>query len=170
MKRVMSILTVSLLMAAPAVWAQGSSTQTAQQPQGQTPPQAQPQPAAQDLGKVMREFRGIKLGMKAEEVQKALGKPDRANKKENSAEFNLGDGDLMTIRYNDQGEVNVIQLYFSDNRRAPKFEEVVGGAEIQEKPNGSKFARQVVAGEKFWVTMYQSKSGAVTTVTISHST
>lgn len=166
MKSLKLILLAMAMLIAPMALAQSSSTEQAQHEaqHEETVPQPMPEPA-----KVMREFHGVKLGMNSEEVQAALGKPARVDKKQNSAEFKMDGGDLMTVHYNKQGAVKIIQLYFSDAERAPKFEDVVGDAEIQQRPNGSKYARRVVGEEKFWVTMYQSKSGAVTTVTISRS-
>lgn len=130
--------------------------------------QIQVQPAAQEPVKVMREYRGVKLGMKSDEVKALLGKAARVDKQQNSEEYKL-DGGLMTIHYNKQKAVKIIQLYFSNADRAPKFEDVIGDTAIQQRANGSKYARRVVREEKFWVTMYQSKSGAVTTITISRS-
>ncbi|MBS1786265.1 MAG: hypothetical protein JST85_01005 [Acidobacteria bacterium] len=112
---------------------------------------------------VMRSYHGIQLGMSQDEVHKAAGKPDRQEKTWD--EFKLEKEDLMTVRY-DNGKVNVIQLYFTDAERAPEFAEVVGDAELNEKPNGAKFARRAIAAENFWVSMYQSADKKVTTVTI----
>lgn len=112
---------------------------------------------------VMRTYHGIQLGMSQDEVRKAAGKPDRQDKTWD--EFKLEKDDLMTVRY-DNGVVNVIQLYFTDADRAPEFVEVVGDAELTEKPNGAKFARRAIAAENFWVSMYQSADKKVTTVTI----
>ena len=56
---------------------------------------------------------------------------------------------------------------FADPAHAPKWTEVVGNAEIQEKPTGSKYARAVNKEDNFWVAMFQSNTGAVTTVTLS---
>lgn len=167
MKSMRFILLAMAMLVAPMALAQSSSTEQTQQEAQQQPEAVKQQ--MHEPAKVMREFNGVKLGMKSEEVQAALGKPARLDKKQNSAEFKLDGGDLMTVHYNKQGAVKIIQLYFSDAERAPKFEDVVGDAEIQQRPNGSKYARRVVGEEKFWVTMYQSKSGAVTTVTISRS-
>lgn len=114
---------------------------------------------------VKPEFRGIKLDMPREEVRQLLGKPARTNK--NMDEFKLEGDDMLTVRFNSQNKVNVIQFYCTDAKRAPDWSDAVGDAQIQTKPNGSKFARKVVSAGKFWVSMFQAKSGSLTTLTIS---
>jgi len=114
--------------------------------------------------KVMREYRGIKLGLKSAEVRTALGKPENAS--DNREEYKIGSEDLMTVHY-DNGVVRAIQLYFTNAKNAPSWAEVVGDAEIKENENGAKQARVVVSKENFWVSMFQNKEATVTTVTIS---
>jgi hypothetical protein len=114
--------------------------------------------------KVMREYRGIKLGLKSTEVRAALGKPESAS--DNRDEYKIGGEDLLTVHY-DNGVVRAIQLYFTDAKNAPSWAEVVGDAEIKENENGAKQARVIVSKENFWVSMFQNKEKTVTTITIS---
>lgn len=155
MSRLLAVLFALVLC--PALFAQTPVTAEPQQPQ-------QPQAALQTLP-LMREYRGVKLGMNRDAVKAAVGKPSRAAM--DWDEFKLGGGDLMTVRYDDKGAVKTIQLYFTNPAHAPKWTEVVGNAEIQEKSTGSKYARAINKEENFWVTMFQSNTGAVTTVTLS---
>jgi hypothetical protein len=116
--------------------------------------------------KAMQEFRGVKLGMKREAVQAALGKPESTS--DDSDDFKLTGDDTMTVRY-DNGEVKAIQLAFLDAKNAPAWKDVVGDAEVNEMANGAKTSRKVVADEKFWVSIYQSKDGSTTRITISRN-
>ncbi|MFN7946262.1 MAG: hypothetical protein U0Z53_13000 [Blastocatellia bacterium] len=116
--------------------------------------------------KVMREYKGVRLGMKPEEVEAALGKP--ANKNEGSEEYKLSGDDSMTIYY-DGGTVKTISLLFTEAKNAPAWTEVVGHAEVKTNDNGSKVARVESAEGKFWISMYQNKSGTMTTITISRT-
>ena len=123
--------------------------------------------AAQDAAtgpKVMREFRGVKLGLKTAEVRTALGKPESSDQARD--EFKIGGEDTLTVYY-DGGAVKTLQFFFTDPKNAPAWTEVVGDTEITRNDNGSKHARRVVSGENFWVAMYQNKEGTVTTITIS---
>jgi hypothetical protein len=155
MSRLLTVLFALVLC--PAYFAQTPATAESQQPQ-------QPQVALQTLP-MLREYRGVKLGINRDAVKAAMGKTARSAT--DWDEFKLGGDDLMTVRYDDKDAVKTIQLYFTNPDRAPKWTEVVGNAEIQEKPTGSKYARAVNNEENFWVTMFQSNTGAVTTVTLS---
>jgi hypothetical protein len=145
------------LVLCPALFAQTPAAAEPEQPQ-------QPKIAIQILP-LMREYRGVKLGMNRDAVKAAMGETMRAGMSWD--EFKLGGSDLMTVHYDDKDAVKTIQLYFTNPAHAPKWTEVVGDVEIQEKSTGSKYARAVDKAENFWVAMFQSNTGAVTTVTLS---
>jgi hypothetical protein len=120
--------------------------------------------AAPQLLKVMRDFRGVKLDIKSEEVRALMGKPQSSGKDQES--FKIGGDNQLTVHY-DNDVVRAIQLYFAESEDAPSWKDVVGDTEITEMANGAKTARVILSEEKFWVSMYQSKDRSVTTVTIS---
>lgn len=115
-------------------------------------------------GKVLREYKGVKLGLKREQVRAALGQP--ASSGEANDDFNLTGEDTMTVRY-ENGEVKAIQIAFLDAKNAPAWQDVVGDAEVQVLANGAKTARKVLNEEKCWVAIYQNKEGTVIRITIS---
>jgi hypothetical protein len=114
--------------------------------------------------KVMSEYKGVKLGMKRDAVKTAMGNP--TNSSDTSDDFNLTGDDTMTVHY-ENGEVRAIQLAFLDPKHAPAWKEVVGDADVSEVSNGAKSARKVIEAEKFWVSIYQTKDGSITRITIS---
>src|SRR5262245_51552717 len=114
--------------------------------------------------KVMSEYKGVKLGMKRDAVKAALGTP--ATSTDTSDDFKLTGEDTMTVHY-DNEEVKAIQLAFSDPKHAPPWNDVVGDAEVIETTNGAKTARKILEAEKFWVSIYQTKDGTITRITIS---
>jgi hypothetical protein len=115
-------------------------------------------------GKVLREFKGVRLGLKREEVRAAMGNPESST--DTSDDFKLTGEDTMTVHY-DNGEVKAIQLAFLDPKNAPAWKDVVGDAEVNELPTGAKNARKVMEAEKFWVSIYQNKDGTIVRITIS---
>jgi len=115
-------------------------------------------------GKVLREYKGVKLGLKRDEVKAAMGNPE--NSTDTNDEFKLTGDDTMTVHY-DNGEVKAIQLAFLDPKNAPAWKDVVGDAEMNELPSGAKNARKTMEAEKFWVSFYQTKDGTTTRITIS---
>lgn len=116
-------------------------------------------------GKVLREYKGVKLDLKREQVHAALGQPESGN--EASEDFKLTGEDTMTVRY-ENGAVKAIQLAFQDVKNAPAWKDVVGDAEVTELASGAKTARKVLVEEKFWVSIYQNKEGTLIRITISH--
>ena len=115
--------------------------------------------------KVLREFHGVKLGMKREAVQAAMAaKPE--NSTDDSEDYNLTGEDTMTVRY-ENGEVKAIQLAFRDPKNAPAWNDVVGDAEVNELANGAKTARKTLDQDKFWVSIYKSQDGTTIRITIS---
>jgi hypothetical protein len=118
---------------------------------------------AQTPGKVLREYRGVQLGMNKTDVRAKLGAP--ASSSEGADEYKLEGEDLMTVRY-ENDEVTAVQLLFLDAKHAPPFNEVTGDAPIEENESGRKIARKVLAAEKFWVAMSQNKDASMTNITI----
>jgi hypothetical protein len=162
MFNILIILLLLMLCSAPLLFAQTPATADLQQQQQKL---RMPSHDIIEPLPVMHEYRGIKLGMNREGVKAVMGKTMRAG--HDWDEFKLGSSDLMTVRYEGKGIVKTIQLYFTNPDHAPKWTEVVGNAELHQKPSGSQYARAVNKEENFWVTMFQSKTGAVTTITIS---
>ena len=165
MFRLLTILFALTLCGAPAFYAQTPTMPEAQQTQHAEQSHQPEQAQDSQILPVLREYRGVKLELDREQVKEVMGKAAQAGK--DWDEFKLGGSDLMTVRYDDKGVVKTIQLYFTDPDHAPNWTEVVGDAEIQKKSTGSKYARAVNVDENFWVTMFQSKSGEVTTITLS---
>jgi len=154
MKRTMMVTIASLVFGSFALFGQSFLSAEAAVKQ-----EAQDQADA----KVLREYRGIKLGLKRDAVRSAMGKPE--NQSDNSEDYKLTGDDLMTVHY-ENNEVKAIQLQFSDPKNAPSWDSVVGDAEVTQLEHG-KTARKVVAKENFWVSIYQNKDATITRVTIS---
>jgi hypothetical protein len=115
-------------------------------------------------GKIFRAYKGVSLGLKREQVQAALGKPENSNA--NLEDYIINGNDTITVHY-ENDEVKAIQLMFLEAKNAPAWKEVVGEAEIMELANGAKTSRKVFAAEKFWVSIYQNKEGSMIRITIS---
>jgi hypothetical protein len=152
MNRLVKVALVLVLASGLALCAQSVSSE----PQD---PQAAPV-------KVMREYKGVKLGLSRDQVHTALGKP--ATTSDNLEDYNLSGDDSITVHF-DNGEVKAITISFLDPKNAPAMKDVVGeNAEISQLDNGATLARTNVSAEKFWVSYYKSKDGATTRITISH--
>jgi hypothetical protein len=172
MKRLQTIFVILLAIGSLVFWLPDLAPLAAQQKDSQTSESAVTQREGQATIvsaspkeiKVMREYRGIKLGMKRDEVLDALGKPELSGKGQDT--FKIGGDDQLTAHY-DNDSVKVIQLYFFESKQVPNWVDVVGDTEIEQRQDGSKFARVEITEENFWVSMFQGKSGDVITITVS---
>lgn len=112
---------------------------------------------------VFSDYRGIKIGMSADEVRSKINGVKK------------GDGqDLLTssehesaqIYYDDKGKVTAISIdYFGDNNGAPTPEAVLGAA-LQAKPDGSMYQLNRYRDAGYWVS-YNRTAGDKPIVTIT---
>ena len=129
----------------------------AQRPKDALDPDADNRPAFSD-------FKGVSIGMHAEEARKKLGNP-----REKGAEqdfYMFGDNQAVQVFYDKAGAVNAISIDFMSGANAiPSCKDVLG-AEAEKKADGSvyKLIRYPKAG--YWVS-YSRTAGSETTVTIT---
>ena len=80
------------------------------------------------------DYRGIKIGMSAEEVRTKL---DQVKKGEGQDFWTYSEHESAQIYYDSAGKVTAISIdYFGENSNAPTPDAVLGAA-IQAKPDGS---------------------------------
>lgn len=157
MKRLMKIAFALCVLGSSALYGQGvKSADSSARPVTQK--------QASDTSKVMREYHGVKLGLKRDQVQGAMNKPESST--DSLEEYKLTGEDTMTVHY-ENGEVKAIQLVFNDPKNAPTWRDVVGDAEVSQTDSGAKHARKVMAKDNFWVSIWQNKDSTVTRITIS---
>jgi hypothetical protein len=129
----------------------------AQRPKDALDPDGDKRPAFSD-------FRGVGIGMHAEEARKKLGSP-----RDKSAEqdfYMFGENQAVQIFYDKAGVVNAISIDFmSGAREIPSCKDVLG-ADAEKKSDGSvyKLIRYPKAG--YWVS-YSRTAGDSATVTIT---
>ncbi len=116
-------------------------------------------------GAVFHEYRGIQLGMSAEEVRKKLGSPK--DKSEEQDFFVFNDSEMAQILYDKTHKVITISAdYSTSGDTVPNAKQVLG-TDLAAKPDGSiyKLVRYPKAG--FWLS-YNRTAGTspLTTVTI----
>lgn len=110
------------------------------------------------------EFRGVKIGMAAEEARKKLGTPKDKGADQDFYVFN--DTEAIVVYYDKNGAVSAISVdYMSGANSVPTSKDVLG-AEAEAKSDGSiyKMVRYPKAG--YWVS-YSRTAGNDATVTIT---
>jgi hypothetical protein len=89
---------------------------------------------------VMRDYRGIKIGMTADEVKDKLGKPRVSD--ETGYFYALSDTESVQIVFDADKTVRVISAMYSKGEKAPEYKDVFGkDATIASQPDGSIYNR-----------------------------
>ena len=121
-----------------------------------TPSVVTPQP-------LYTEYKGVRLGMTAQEVQTKLGKPTFMDKE--LGYFILSATETVQIGFDAAGKVRVISVDYLNGTGAPEPRAIVG-AELETKENGSLYRVVYYDQQRFWVS-YSRTAGPVIIVTIT---
>ena len=132
---------------------------------GNAPAQRKPAAAAEEETGVYKEYRGVQLGMTADEVRKKLGEPK--DKSDEQDFFVFGETETAQIVYDKTQKVVTISADFlSTDASVPTAKQVLG-SDLEAKPDGSvyKMVRFTKAG--YWLS-YNRTAGAspMTSITL----
>jgi len=112
---------------------------------------------------VFTDYRGIKIGMTAEEVRAKL---DGLKKDDRQDFLVFSEREYAQIYYNDAGKVTAISIdYFGDNSNAPSPDAVLGAA-LKAKADGSMYQMNRYPRAGYWVS-YNRTAGEKPIVTIT---
>lgn len=112
---------------------------------------------------VYADYRGVKIGMAADEVR---GKLNGIKKGDRQDFVSFSEHESAQIYYDDKGKVTAISIdYFGDTSGAPTPEAVLGAA-IEPKPDGSMYQLQRYREAGYWVS-YNRTAGDKPIVTIT---
>ena len=129
---------------------------------------AAPATRAQDKDKEneppFREYKGVRLGMAADEARKLLGNP--ADKDDRQDFYSFSDSETAQIFYDAQKKVYAISVvYIGAGASVPSAKSVLG-SEIEAKPDGSMHQRLDFPKARCWVA-YSRTSGDAPLITIT---
>lgn len=118
----------------------------------------------EDNQPTFQEFRGVRIGMAAEEARKKLGTPKDKSPEQDFYVFN--DTEAIVVYYDKNGAVNAISVDFMSGANSVPTSKDVLGTEAEAKSDGSiyKMVRYPKAG--YWVS-YSRTAGNDPTVTIT---
>ena len=109
------------------------------------------------------EYKGVRLGMTAEEVRTKLGNPTFMDKE--LGYFVVSETETVQIGYDTAGKVKTISIDYQNGVGAPEPKAVVG-AELETRPNGSLYKVVYYEKQGFWVS-YSRTAGPVIIATIT---
>jgi outer membrane protein assembly factor BamE (lipoprotein component of BamABCDE complex) len=119
------------------------------------------EPAAQQP--LYSEYKGVRLGMTAQEVRAKLGKPELAGNDQDYYVFS--ENETAQIGYDAAGTVVTISVDYLGGIGAPDYKTVVGG-ELETTSDGSLYRLVRYQSLGFWV-CYNRSTGPVATVSLT---
>jgi hypothetical protein len=154
-----SLRTLVLFGCAATVLLSAATTTSAQRTKGSTATAAETQPGTQPG----YQFRGVKIGMAADETRKKLGTPRDKSAEQDFYIFN--DNEAIQIYYDKGGAVSAISIDFMNGATSVPTPKDVLGADADAKSDGSihKVVRYPKAG--YWVS-YSRTAGNEPTITV----
>ena len=112
---------------------------------------------------VFRDYRGVKIGMTAEDVRAKLEDVKKGDRQDYLV---FSERETAQIFYDDQGKVTAISIdYFGDNTNAPSSDAVLGAA-LQAKADGSMYQLNRYPEAGYWVS-YNRTAGDKPIITIT---
>ena len=118
---------------------------------------------APDEDPVFHEYRGVKIGWVADDVRKKLGSP--ANKGDEQDFYIFGEKETCQVLY-DKGQVSAISVDFMNGAKEVITPQQVFGADIEAKPDGSKYKLVRYPKAGYWVS-YSRTAGDTPIVTVT---
>jgi hypothetical protein len=112
---------------------------------------------------VFHDYRGVKIGWLADEVRKKLGSP--ANKGEEQDFYMFGEKETCQVLY-DKGQVTAISVDFMSGAKEIITPEQVFGADVEAKPDGSKYKLVRYPKAGYWVS-YSRTAGDTPIITVT---
>lgn len=112
-----------------------------------------------------REYRGVRLGMTAEEARAKLGVPSMKSDEQDF--YVLSANETAQVVYAEQ-KVVTISTDYTSGIGAPDYKSVVGEGLLQ-RPDGSLFRMVLYDSERFWVS-YNKSASVMPVVTITIGT
>lgn len=113
---------------------------------------------------VYMEYRGVRLGMTAEEVRAKLGVP--VMKSEELDFYVFSPNETAQFAYNAAHKVATISTDYAGGVGAPDYKTVIGNGSLIERPDGSMYQMVFYEAAGFWVS-YNKSAGTVPVVTVT---
>ena len=112
---------------------------------------------------VFHDYRGVKIGWLADDVRKKLGSP--ANKGDEQDFYMFGEKETAQVLY-DKGEVSAISVDFMNGAKEIITPQQVFGADVETKPDGSKYKLVRYPKAGYWVS-YSRTAGDSPIITVT---
>lgn len=119
---------------------------------------------AQTQQSIYREYRGVRLGLTADETRAKLGEP--VFKSDDQDVYVFSTNETTQIAYDAEHKVVTISTDYTGGIGAPDYRTVVGASLLLQRPDGSLFRSVQYNAEQIWVS-YNKSAGVVPVVTVT---
>jgi hypothetical protein len=109
------------------------------------------------------EYKGVRIGMTADEARKLLGNP--TDKSDQQDFYAVNDNETAQVFYDSEKKVYALSIIYMGGTSAPVAKAVLG-AEVEAKPDGSMHRRVDYPKAGFWVA-YSRTAGEAPLVTVT---
>jgi outer membrane protein assembly factor BamE (lipoprotein component of BamABCDE complex) len=112
---------------------------------------------------VYQSYKGVKLGMTADEVRKALGSPE--NRGDTQDFYSFSDDESAQVFYDADKKVYAVSVFYTGGKSVPTAKAVLG-AEAEPKPDGSAHRMVEYPKAGYWVA-YSRTAGDSPLITVT---
>ena len=109
------------------------------------------------------EYKGVRIGMTADEARKKLGDP--TDKGDTQDFYAVGENETVQVFYDAQKKVHALSIIYMGGASMPSAKSVIG-ADVEARPDGSMHRRVDYPKAGFWVA-YSRTAGDTPLVTIT---
>lgn len=126
---------------------------------------AQDKPAKETEEPPFHEYKGVRIGMPADEARKKLGSP--ADKGDAEDFYSISDNETARIFYDTEKKVFAISVFYAGAASGVPSAKAVLGTEAEAKPDGSVYERLDFPKANCWVAYSRTGGDSpLTTVTL----
>ena len=120
--------------------------------------------AGKDEEPALKEYRGVRIGMTAEEARKKLG--SAADKSDKQDFYVFSDEETAQVFYDAEKKVSAVAVVYAGGKNAPTCSAVFG-KEAPPKPDGSQYMRVQYPKAGYWVSYSRTAGDSpITSVTM----
>jgi hypothetical protein len=121
-------------------------------------------PSKAAVAPVFTDYKGIRIGMNADEVRTKLGNLKEKSKVQDF--FVFSDAESAQVYYDDQGKVMAVSVHYAGSKNSAPAATAVLGEDISPNQDGSMYSLKRYPGAGYWVA-YSKTAGDSPIVTVT---
>lgn len=161
---VLALFIATFILISPCVNAQQERQPQQQSAVAKTASPSSMRPSTASVVPIFNEYKGVKIGMTADEVRNKL---DHLKEKDKSGDFFVfSEAESVQVLYDNEGKVSAISVNYMGNKSNAPSAKAVLGKDIEAKADGSMYELVRYPEAGYWVA-YSRTSGDNPLVTVT---